>query len=95
MFHRNSTFCIVYIFRSSKDTVIRVWNRKTLELYRTLKGHEGPVNAVGLETGKIVSASGDGKMILWDIECGQRLRTLDGHDRGLACIGFKVRRHLT
>lgn len=67
-----------------------MWDRKTLTVYRTLRGHEGPVNAVGLEGGQIVSASGDGKMILWDIESGERLRTFDGHDRGLACIEFKV-----
>lgn len=30
-------------------------------------------------------------MILWDIETGERLKTFDGHDRGLACIEFKVR----
>jgi F-box and WD-40 domain protein 1/11 len=30
-------------------------------------------------------------MILWDIETGERLKTFDGHDRGLACIDFKVR----
>lgn len=40
--------------RSSKDAVIRVWNRKTEELHRTLRGHEGPVNAVGLEGGRVV-----------------------------------------
>lgn len=67
-----------------------MWRRDTLELYRTLRGHEGPVNAVCLEGGKLVSASGDGKMILWDIARGERLRTLEGHDRGLACIEFKV-----
>lgn len=75
---------------SSKDAVICVWNRQTQALHRTLRGHEGPVNAVGLEGGKVVSASGDGKMILWDIESGERLRTFEGHDRGLACIEFQV-----
>ncbi|KAF8955055.1 WD40-repeat-containing domain protein [Flammula alnicola] len=78
-----------WIVSCSKDAVIRVWDRKTLELHRTLRGHEGPVNAVGLQSGKVVSASGDGKMILWDIESGERLRTFEGHDRGLACIEFK------
>ena len=29
-------------------------------------------------------------MILWDIASGERLRTFEGHDRGLACIEFKV-----
>jgi len=75
---------------SSKDTKIRVWNRETLELHRTLTGHEGPVNAIGLQNGLIVSASGDTKMMLWDIERGTCLRTFDGHERGLACIEFKV-----
>lgn len=37
-----------------------------------------------------VSASGDGKMILWDLQNGERVRTFEGHDRGLACIEFKV-----
>jgi len=79
-----------WIVSCSKDAVIRVWDRRTLELHRTLRGHEGPVNAVGLQSGRVVSASGDGKMILWDIESGERLRTFEGHDRGLACIEFKV-----
>ena len=75
---------------SSKDKKIRVWNRETLELHRTLSGHQGPVNAIGLQNGFVVSASGDTKMMLWDIERGTCLRTFDG-DRGLACIEFKVR----
>lgn len=39
---------------SSKDAVIRVWDRKTLGLHRTLRGHEGPVNAIGLQSGRVV-----------------------------------------
>ena len=42
-----------YIY-SSKDAVIRVWDRKTLGLHRTLRGHEGPVNAIGLQSGRVV-----------------------------------------
>lgn len=76
---------------SSKDALIRVWHRKTLALQCTFRGHEGPVNAVGLQGDRVVSASGDGKMMLWDIQSGERLRTFEGHDRGLACIEFKVR----
>jgi WD40 repeat protein len=80
----------IIIVSSSKDAVIRVWNRATLSLHCTLRGHEGPVNAIGLQASRVVSASGDGKMILWDINSGERLRTFEGHDRGLACIEFKV-----
>lgn len=71
--------------------MIRVWNRENGSLHRTLRGHEGPVNAIGLEGGRVVSASGDGKMILWDVQSGERLMTFDGHEKGLACIEFKVR----
>ena len=79
-----------FLRSSSKDALIRVWDRQTLNLHCTLRGHEGPVNAVGLQGNRVVSASGDGKMILWDVVTGARLRTFDGHDRGLACIEFKV-----
>lgn len=67
-----------------------MWDRESLTLQCTLSGHEGPVNAIGLQGMRVVSASGDGKMILWDIETGKRMRIFEGHDRGLACIEFKV-----
>ncbi|KAI0657480.1 WD40 repeat-like protein [Cubamyces menziesii] len=78
-----------WIVSCSKDSLIRVWDRKTLELRSTLRGHDGPVNAVGLHGNRVVSASGDGRMILWDVTSGERLRTFEGHNRGLACIEFK------
>ncbi len=40
--------------KSSKDGAVRVWNRNTLELHRSMRGHEGPVNAVGLQNGRVV-----------------------------------------
>ena len=49
------------------------------------------MNAVGIQGNRLASASGDGKMILWDMTTGDRIRTFDAHDRGLACIEFKVR----
>lgn len=75
---------------SGKDANIFMWDRNTLQLHRSFRGHEGPVNAVGVQGNRLASASGDGKMILWDIAKGERLRTFDAHDRGLACIEFKV-----
>ncbi|EIW79559.1 WD40 repeat-like protein [Coniophora puteana RWD-64-598 SS2] len=88
-----------WIVSCSKDTLIHVYSRDTLELVHVLRGHEGPVNAIaGLDSevdssgrlvSHVVSASGDGKMILWDVESGERIRVFEGHDRGLACIEFK------
>ena len=62
-----------------------------MTLHRAFRGHEGPVNAVGVQGNRLASASGDGKMMLWDMASGERIRTFDAHDRGLACIEFKVR----
>jgi F-box and WD-40 domain protein 1/11 len=43
-----------------------------------------------LQGNYVVSASGDGTMILWDVESCSRVRTFSGHDKGLACVEFKV-----
>lgn len=75
---------------SSKDALINVYSRSTLTLHAVLRGHEGPVNAIGLEGGRVVSASGDGRMMLWDAASGRCERVFEGHERGLACIEFKV-----
>lgn len=48
------------------------------------------MNAIGLEGGRVVSASGDGRMMLWDAASGRCERVFEGHERGLACIEFKV-----
>lgn len=69
---------------------MNVYHRKTLRIHAVLSGHQGPVNAVGLENGRIVSASGDGKMMLWDVETGNCIRVFEAHEKGLACIEFKV-----
>lgn len=69
-----------------QDTTIRVWHRQTGELYRSLAGHRGPVNAVQLLNDRIVSASGDSLMKLWDVLTGEVLRVFSGHERGLACV---------
>ncbi|KAG6909728.1 hypothetical protein DXG01_015716 [Tephrocybe rancida] len=78
-----------WIVSCSKDSVVRVWDRKTLKMSRMLRGHDGPVNSIGLQSGRVVSASGEGKMIMWDIASGERIRTFEVQERGLACIEFK------
>lgn len=75
---------------SAKDTTVRVWSRATLSLVATLQGHTGPVNAIDLSptSNRIISASGDGTLILWDIPTQKLTRTFSGHSRGLACVAF-------
>ena len=77
-----------YIITCSKDTTIKVWDRATGELLRTLKGHKGPVNAVQARGNLLASASGDGMSKLWRLEDGMCIKEFQSKDRGLACVEF-------
>ncbi|POY70402.1 hypothetical protein BMF94_6683 [Rhodotorula taiwanensis] len=77
-----------YIVSCSKDTKTHVWERATGTLYRVLQGHRGPVNAVQIQGDRVLTASGDSLMKLWDLHSGQALRTFTGHTRGLACVSW-------
>lgn len=69
---------------------MRLWSRTTFELAHIFAGHTGPVNAIDLSRAskRVISASGDGTLILWDIQSRRLLRTFSGHSRGLACVAF-------
>ncbi|PTL76439.1 TIR domain-containing protein [Vitiosangium sp. GDMCC 1.1324] len=52
---------------------------------RTLEGHAGGVNgcAVTPDGKRVVSASGDGTLKVWEVETGRELATLKGHAGGV------------
>lgn len=76
--------------RSSKDTTILVHGRRAPHaLLHTLDLHTGPVNALSLDGHALASASGDGRVRLWDLATGAFERRLKGHERGLACVSLK------
>lgn len=93
-----------WIVTGSKDATVRVWRRSDVvpqssssspdqmpsapQVYRKFS-HSGPVNAVDLQGGQVVSASGEGSMYLWDLESGEKVHKFSGHTKGLACIVFK------
>jgi F-box and WD-40 domain protein 1/11 len=76
------------IVTCSKDTTIKIWNRFTGRLIRTLTGHRGPVNAVQVRGKLLASASGDGMSKLWRLEDGMCIKEFSSDDRGLACVEF-------
>ena len=77
-----------YIVSCSKDTTVKLWDRNTGQLLRTLSGHRGPVNAVQLRGNLVVSASGDGIAKLWNITSGLCIKEFPSKDRGMACVEF-------
>ena len=76
------------IVTCSKDTTIKVWDRTTGQLLKTLVGHRGPVNAVQVRGNLLASASGDGMAKLWRLEDGVCIKEFQSKDRGLACVEF-------
>lgn len=79
---------------NEQDTTVRVWHKDTGLPYRTLSGHRGPVNAVQLFDNKVISASGDAIMKLWDVLTGEVLRSYKEHSRGIACAQVSPSRKL-
>jgi len=61
-------------------------------LLLTFEGHNAAVNAIQIYKNEIVSASGDRKIMLWDIHTGTRIRTFLGHLKGIACVQYDGRR---
>ncbi|MFP3905160.1 MAG: WD40 repeat domain-containing protein, partial [Armatimonadota bacterium] len=66
----------------SRDQTAKLWDARTGELIRTLRGHVTSVNAVAISPDKSRVATGaglvKGKVCVWDIDSGQLLRTLAG-----------------
>ena len=76
------------IVTCSKDSTIRVWDRRTGALLDTLLGHHGPVNAIQLRGDLLASASGDGICRLWRLDTGECIKEFSSQNRGLACVEF-------
>jgi WD40 repeat protein len=69
-----------------------VWNRNTLQLTHDFPFHTGPVNCLSVRPdGELfVSASGDGTIMLWDLNKCTLIKKLYQGTPGLACIAFTV-----
>ncbi|MFB2934605.1 trypsin-like peptidase domain-containing protein [Aerosakkonemataceae cyanobacterium BLCC-F154] len=65
------------------DSTIKIWNRNTGELLRTLKGHSGTISSLAIDPFGHILASGsyDGTIKIWSLHTGQLLHTLDVKNR--------------
>jgi hypothetical protein len=68
------------------DGSIRVWNRATLEVERTLAGHTSHVWALVSAEGWLISGSDDHAIRVWDLATGRCEGTLEGHTDRVRCL---------
>jgi len=70
------------IISAGWDKLIKVWNLATLKLANNLVGHTGYINTVTVSPDGSLCASGgkDGVAMLWDLQEGKRLYSLDAGD---------------
>ena len=80
-------FALNDLHRNHPADVLREYS-----LLATLNGHQAAVNAIQVLGDKIVSASGDRTIHLWDIHTGQIIRPYHGHTKGIACVQYDGRR---
>jgi len=70
-----------YIATASLDKTVKIWNRRTGALYKTMTGHSSYVYSVRfLDASHAASTSYDRKLIIWDVDTGTAIKTLDHGD---------------
>jgi len=64
------------------DKVVKIWNLQTCKLVANLTGHTGYISAITIAPDGSLCASGgkDGTAILWDLNEGKRLYSLEAGD---------------
>nr|QEX51249.1 guanine nucleotide-binding protein subunit beta-like protein isoform X2 [Cymbidium ensifolium] len=84
-FHTSWVSCVRFIpgqptiVAGSWDATVKVWNLTNCRLRCAMKGHAGYVNAVTVSPDGSVCASGgrDAQVMLWDVNDGKNLYSLD------------------
>lgn len=70
-----------WIVSGSWDHTVKVWDLRTGQELRTLRGHNSSVLSVAVtpDGKKVISGSGDNTIKVWDLETGQELLNLTEH----------------
>ncbi len=72
------------------DATVKVWDRESQRLLRSLQGHTRPLTSVRFSSNLrwLVSAGADGGIRVWDTQTGEHLMTLRGHFGGVNALAI-------
>ena len=72
------------------DQSIRLWDRSTGKLVRTILGHRGFVRGLSFrpDSKQLISCSEDKSLRLWDVATGRELAAFHGHMGFVHCVAF-------
>ncbi len=79
-----------YLASGSRDKTVRLWERETGKLVRSLEGHTDWVTSVAFSPdGRYLASGGwDNTVRLWEWETGKLVRTLEGHTALVSSVAF-------
>ncbi len=75
------------VISASYDKTLKIWDLKTGEQIRILKGLTGRINAVAVtpDGTRVISASYDRTLKVWDLETGEVIGTFSGDGALMTC----------
>jgi WD40 repeat protein/serine/threonine protein kinase len=73
------------------DGTIGIWDAKSGNLLRSLRGHAGSVSSIAFDEGgrRLISGGNDGTVRLWDVDAGVQKTVLWRHHRSVTSVAFR------
>jgi F-box and WD-40 domain protein 1/11 len=83
----NGIYCLQYdwqkIVTGSRDNAIKIWDMRTHDGVRELRGHDGSVLCLQFDDKKVISGSSDATVRVWDLATGNCMQILDQHTQSV------------
>ena len=92
--HKGAATAVLYgddgrsIVSAGADATLKVWSTTSGGLTRTIALDDGPANAVALMGKKALTGHGNGRVVLWDIERGDKLSTYARNEASVWSVVF-------